>query len=171
MSIRWLGSLMAISAVALVGATQDTAHSTFSALGTQMTILVSSAQTNGTSATLRIVVPPGGGPPAAHVHSREDETFIVMSGHFRFWHGEKVEDGLPGSVLYLPRNEPHQFLNVGKTPGELIVTIVPGNFVNFFVEVAKRGITMPKDKAEFDRLSTDYGIRYVPSLAPTPTAK
>jgi mannose-6-phosphate isomerase-like protein (cupin superfamily) len=94
----------------------------FQMLGDKMTLAVTAAQTNGASLTIDATIPPGGGPPA-HIHTRGDETFVITQGHFRFWHGTGVIDALPGTVVYLPRNEPHQFRNVGSTPAELVVTL------------------------------------------------
>jgi quercetin dioxygenase-like cupin family protein len=133
-----------------------------------MKIEVPAAQTKGASSVMRVQVPPGVGPPAAHIHSREDETYIITRGHFRFWHGKQVVDAMPGSVVFLPRNEAHQWLNVGSTPGEHIMVISPAGLERFFLEVSKRGLTMPKDQAEFMRISAAYGIRYVASLMKHP---
>jgi mannose-6-phosphate isomerase-like protein (cupin superfamily) len=147
------------------GVGSDTMPASFQMLGTKMTIAVTAAQTNGTSVTIDDEIPPGGGPPA-HIHTREDETFVITQGHFRFWYGTHVIDALPGTVVYLPRNEPHQFRNVGRTLGELVVTIVPAGLERMFLTISERGLTVPKDKAEIVRLGREYGITYVASLAP-----
>lgn len=147
------------------GAGSDTMPVSFQMLGDKMTFEVTAAQTNGASVTIDDVVPPGGGPPA-HIHTREDETFVITQGHFRFWHGTHVIDALSGTVVYLPRNEPHQFRNVGSTPGELVVTIVPAGLERMFLAISERGLTVPKDEAEIVRLGREYGITYVPPFAP-----
>jgi len=136
----------------------------FDALGGKMAIVVSGSQTHGASSSVRMEIPPAGGPPAAHIHSREDETFVVVKGSFRFWHGRSVVDAGPGSVVFLPRNEPHQFRNVGTTTGDLICTIMPAGFERFFLEIGKRHLTLPKDQREFMKLSKQYRIRYAGSL-------
>lgn len=146
-------------------------HVTFVAFGGPMTLEVSGTESLGTSSTLRLFnILPGGGPPA-HIHTREDETYVVTQGHFRFWHGTRVLDAMPGSVVFLPRNEAHQWVNVGTTPGELILTVVPAGFERFFMEIGKRKLAMPKDSAEVIRLSTAYGITYVKPLAKQPSGK
>lgn len=128
-----------------------------------MTLEISSTDTNGASSTFLVKAPPNHG-PRAHIHTREDETYVITSGHFRFWSGTHVVDAMPGSVIFLPRNKPHQWLNVGKTTGELILTIVPGGLDRFFLEVSRRGLKVPKDRAEVDRLQAEYGIRAAPSF-------
>jgi len=142
----------------------------FTPWGGRMTLEISSTETNGASSTLRVESSPGYG-PRAHIHAREDETYVVARGHFRFWSGTHVVDAMPGSVIFLPRNEPHQWLNVGKTTGELIFTIVPGGLDRFFLEVSKRGLRLPKDRAVMDRIQAKYGIHPVPSLSSSASKK
>ncbi len=157
-----------IAVVALyivLGADNEKPPVSLQILGIKMILVVTAAQTKGASVTMEENVPPGAGPPA-HIHTREDETLTVTRGHFRFWHGTRVVDALPGTVVYFPRNEPHQFRNVGTTPGNLVVTIVPAGEERMFLAISERGLTIPKDQAEIVRLGSEYGITYVPSLAP-----
>jgi mannose-6-phosphate isomerase-like protein (cupin superfamily) len=157
---------IAVSALCVVlGADDDTTPVSFQMLGIKMILEVTAAQSNGASVTIEEEVPPGGGPPA-HIHTREDETIVVTQGHFRFWHGTRVVDALPGTVVYFPKNEPHQFRNVGSTPGDLVVTIMPAGLERMFLTISKSGLTIPKDQAEIVRLGSEYGITYVPPLAP-----
>jgi quercetin dioxygenase-like cupin family protein len=137
----------------------------FPILGEMITIVVPATQTNGASATIKVDVPPGGGPPA-HIHTREDEVFVVTQGHFRFWHGGMVADGEPGSVVYMPRNEAHQFRNVGTTAGSVVATIMPAGLEQMFLTISQRGLTAPKDLSELVALGKQYGITYVAPLAP-----
>ncbi len=148
-----------------VGAGSAVKPVSFQVLGGTMTIVVASAQTNGASATIEVDVPPGGGPPA-HIHTREDEIFVVTRGQFRFWHGTQVVDAQPGTVVYMPRNEPHQFRNVGTTTGSVVATIMPAGLEQMFLEMSRRGLSVPKDLPEIVRLGTQYGITYVRPLAP-----
>jgi mannose-6-phosphate isomerase-like protein (cupin superfamily) len=156
--------LAILGLVMTLGSNSANSHPSFiNAWGARMTLELSSTDTNGASSTFRVEAPPGRG-PRAHIHTREDETYVVTRGHFRFWIGTQVVDAMPGSVIFLPRNKPHQWLNVGKTTGEVIFTIVPGGLDRFFLEVNKRGLTVPKDRAEVDQLQAVYGIRPAPSF-------
>ena len=153
-----------------LGEGSDTMPASVQIFGEKLTFVVTAAETNGASVTFLDEVPPGGGPPA-HIHTREDETFVTTRGHFRFWHGTHVIDAMPGTVVYMPRNEPHQFLNVGSTPGELVITIVPSGLERMFLAIATRKLVVPKDQAEIVRLGAEYGITYVPPLAPQTTGQ
>ncbi len=157
--------MAAVAALCIVlGADNSTTPVSFQMLGIKMTLEVTATQSNGASASIEETVPPGGGPPA-HIHTREDETIVVTQGHFRFWHGTRVADALPGTVVYFPRNEPHQFRNVGSTPGTLVVTIMPAGLERMFLAISKSGLTIPKGQAEIVRLGRQYGISYVAPLA------
>lgn len=136
---------------------------TFRLPGATMKVLVSGARTNGASATLEATISSGAGPPA-HIHTREDETIVVTRGHFRFWRGAQAVDGGPGTVVYLPRNEAHQFINVGRTPGNVIITIVPAGLEQMFIAISQHRLTVSKDQAELLSLGSQYGITYVPAL-------
>lgn len=160
MKRKLCGALIVFALCALLTPPVGLAQS-FEAVGARMTIDVSGAQTHGRSATMRMVIPPGGGAPAAHVHSREDETYVVTRGTFRFWRGKSVIDAGPGSVVYFPRNVPHQFRNIGKASGEVAVTFVPAGLERFFLEIGQHHLTIPKDLNEINRLSRLYGIRIV----------
>ena len=126
--------------------------------GVQMTLEVASSATHGRSAILKLTVRPGDG-PAAHIHAREDETYIVLRGHFRFWHGNSVVDATDGDAIYLPRNEPHQWRNVGRTTGEEILIVSPAGLEQFFITAAARKLQMPRDLGAIQRLQAKYGIR------------
>jgi quercetin dioxygenase-like cupin family protein len=159
-----------IGVCAMLGATSDITPLSFQMLGNKMTIVVAATQTNGASVTIDVETPPGWGPPA-HIHTREDETFVVTRGHFRFWHGTQVIDALPGTVIYMPRNEPHQYINLDNTPGEVVITIVPAGLERMFLTISKGGLAVPKDLDEIVRLGGEYGITFVPPLAPQTPAK
>ncbi len=146
-----------------VAAAAEKPAPSFNMLGARMTLEISADRTSGRSSTLRVVVPPGLG-PAAHIHTREDEVYVITRGHFRFWHGKHVIDATPGTVVYLPRNEAHQWLNVGKTEGEHVMTVTPAGLERYFLEVSKRHLVLPKDRAQFIRLSSQYGITWVAPL-------
>ncbi|MEP9377382.1 cupin domain-containing protein [Aquabacter sp. CN5-332] len=97
-------------------------------------IMVRPDQVNGAYAILEQVIPPGKGPPL-HVHRHETEVFYIVEGTFEFRvAGDTLVVG-PGANVLGPRDIPHTFRNVGETPGRLVLTIIPGRFGNYFIEV------------------------------------
>ena len=55
--------------------------------GTEIILKADGKKSGGSVAVAEAVVQPGSGPPK-HVHTKEDETFYVLEGTFRLWHGD-----------------------------------------------------------------------------------
>src|SRR5215469_13229687 len=90
------------------------------ALGETVQIRLRRQQTQGAFALISCITPPRGGVPS-HVHSKEDETFIVLEGLYEFRVGDSVILGQPGTCLFGPRGIPHSYQNVGQNSGRLLV--------------------------------------------------
>ncbi|GAC1541473.1 MAG: hypothetical protein NVS3B16_05090 [Vulcanimicrobiaceae bacterium] len=69
--------------VATLGVDNDARSRVLHVNGNAMTLVTDAPDTDGKSVTISAVFPPGGG-PRPHVHTREDETYVVVRGHFRF---------------------------------------------------------------------------------------
>src|SRR5438034_9212204 len=65
-------------------------------------------QTQGRYAVMELLAPKGFASPL-HIHRREDELFVVLSGEVRVQHGEAVIEAVAGSVVYGPRDVAHAF--------------------------------------------------------------
>jgi mannose-6-phosphate isomerase-like protein (cupin superfamily) len=113
------------------------------------------------------VTKPGMG-PSLHVHAGTDEVFYVVEGAIRIWRGEEVIDAGPGAVALMPKGLPHTFQSLGPKPSRIVVTIMPEGFERFFEEVDARGLRMPRDKAEVDKLAAEFGLTI---LGPPPGAQ
>jgi quercetin dioxygenase-like cupin family protein len=117
-------------------------------------MLVRSEQVNGAYAVLEQEFPSGKGPPL-HVHRHETEIFYVVSGEFEFRVGGDVVMGKAGTSAACPRDIPHTFRNVGADTARLLVTIIPGNFGNFFLEA---DAVADDDHAAIRVLAAKYGV-------------
>ena len=137
----------------------------FSAFGLRMRVEVSSASTGGAMSTTRVVSPPGGGPPA-QVHTREDEVFVILRGHYRFWQkGMPTIDAPPGTLVRQHRGMVHQYRNVSASEGEHVLICLPGGLEGLFETVAKEGLVLPKDMGRVITLSAGYGLTYRAPIA------
>jgi len=106
----------------------------YSVVGDRYTFLLTGAQTDGAYFVFEAFVPPGSGPPP-HVHHREDEAFYVIDGEFEFTvAGAAIRVGA-GEFVIGRRDVPHNFKNVGSTPGRMIITLTPAGLENFFSEI------------------------------------
>ena len=133
-------------------------------MGLKMFVEVSSAETKGATAVVRVFVPAGAG-AAPHVHSREDEVFTIVRGHYRFRHGDEEIDAPAGTTIFLPRGELHTFRNIGPEPGEHVLTLIPGGLEKLFREISAADLQMPRDKARLAEMAAKYGVRFLPPEA------
>lgn len=88
-------------------------------------------QSNGWLMAGMLTAPPDNGPPI-HTHRDEDEILTVLDGRFAFFADGVWTEGGPGTTVYLPRNKPHAFRNVGTTHGKLYVLANSAGLENFF---------------------------------------
>ncbi len=81
-------------------------------------------------------------PPGCHVrehlHDRNDEVIVVLSGS-----GEAVLDTgthpmVPGTTLFLGRNRRHKLCNTGTEDMTLLWLIMPGGLEDFFAAIGRK---------------------------------
>lgn len=96
--------------------------------------LIPEAATGGALSAFRSTMPQGAGPPR-HVHSCENETFLVLDGEVLFEvGGERLVAG-PGASIFLPRGVAHAF-RVQSPVAVMLGLITPGAFEAFFRELS-----------------------------------
>lgn len=92
------------------------------------------SETDGAYAILEQQIPAGHGPPL-HVHRHETEIFYILEGEFEVTIGEQKVQASAGALVVGPRDICHTFRNVGSSEGRLLLTVIPGRFANYFIEV------------------------------------
>jgi len=102
--------------------------------GDLYSMLVTGKESNNVFFQFEAFVPEGGGPPP-HIHSREDETFYVISGNLEILLGDKTHLAKAGDFVYIPRGTVHRFKNIGKEMAVQLVTFSPAGVEKFFEEV------------------------------------
>jgi quercetin dioxygenase-like cupin family protein len=105
------------------------------AFGDIMTVMLGGEQTGNQLSILFDVTPPGGGPPL-HVHHRDDEIMLVTEGRISYCVNGEWTEVAPGGVVYLPRDVPHCYRNVGDAPSRQWVISTPSGFEVFFSRCA-----------------------------------
>ncbi|MFC7331012.1 cupin domain-containing protein [Marinactinospora rubrisoli] len=99
--------------------------------------------------------------PPFHLHTREDEIWIVNSGRFRFWIGGEslatatTYDVGPGGVVYGPRNVPHTFQSIDGA-GDVSLLWNPAAAQSYFLGVGEAETR--EDFEHLDRLEA-VGVR------------
>lgn len=148
---------MAEQAVTLHRAGEGTENNAF---GLPRVLLIRGGETGGAASQWIERVPAGHGPPL-HIHRGERELFRVLSGRFHFWSDDDVLEVAAGDTLMVPPGTRHTFANVGEAEGQLLVTMVPGGFEEFFAAVEARGLTPDGGMAAILELADQYGMEIV----------
>lgn len=121
--------------------------------------------TDGKYAMFEAVVSPGGGPPP-HIHSREEEAFLVLEGEIAFQIGEQRLVATAGTFANMPVGSLHSFKNESGNPAKMLISVAPAGLEQMFFEVGQPvepGATsapMPT-KADIEKLlavAPRYGI-------------
>ena len=123
-------------------------------LGNPWIIKASREDTGGSLAVIEGEFRPTSGAPA-HVHRQHEETFYVLSGEFLFHLGTQQVSASAGTFVFVPRDVPHAFENVGKGPGRILSILTPGGYEQFFEELAQLP-PGPPDPARFQRIFEKY---------------
>lgn len=129
-------------------------------VGSQFFHKVKSQDTNGVFSVIEIVTPPGKG-VSLHVHEREDELVYLLEGEIEVTLGDQTMKAVPGVMALLPRGIPHGFTSIGDQPSRLLDTILPGEFDNYFVELAALFAAGEPSDEQVDALSVKYAIKYL----------
>jgi quercetin dioxygenase-like cupin family protein len=79
-----------------------------------------------------------------HTHTREDETYHVVSGELEVIVGEEVFVLKEGDALMAPRGIPHQLRNSGNAENHYLLVFSPSGIENFFRAMA---VPAPNDAA------------------------
>lgn len=140
----------------------------FSSPGIVFDILVSDAESKGSIVIAEFQALPGCEPPR-HVHSREDEIFMISEGEITFFIGDDIVQGKGGDTIFLPRNVPHHFV-ITSSYMKATVMATPSNIEHFFrsISVPYEGDTVPAaqipTQAEVDHFvhqTMAYGMQFV----------
>lgn len=64
--------------------------------------------------------------PGPHFHRSISESFFILSGTIRLFHGDHWVDGRPGDFLYVPQGARHGFRNESGEPASMLLLFTPG---------------------------------------------
>lgn len=137
-----------------------------------LTIITYASETNGAFSLVKNVMRKGFEPPL-HVHTKEDESNLILKGEILFTVGDKAIHARTGDYIHLPKNVPHTFQLLTDT-AETLLVITPGGFEKMFIECSRPALAMelpplgekpPKDFFErIKNVSEALGTVILPSL-------
>ncbi|MBP2238503.1 mannose-6-phosphate isomerase-like protein (cupin superfamily) [Sinorhizobium kostiense] len=133
--------------------------------GVKYSTILSTEATGGKMSIVDSLSPVGSGPPR-HVHEREDEIFVIVTGRCKFWlEGEELSRG-PGETVFIPRGSEHTFQIVGDVPCRHLVILTPGGFEGFFTEMAAGQYSVATDMPAIMEAAGRHHLRFTgPPLA------
>ena len=123
-------------------------------------VCLSGADTGGAFCLLEISLAPGMAVPR-HTHTREDESYYVLSGELEVIVEDKVFVLRVGDSLIAPRDIPHQVRNSGSTENHYLLIFSPSGFEEFIMAT---GVPAP-DNAVAPTEPPAVAVRNVHELA------
>ncbi len=127
-------------------------------LGTKVTVLASSAATQGYEITLQ-QGDEGTGPPLHH-HDW-DESFFVLKGQIEFSYGNKTVMCLPGTLVHVPGGTEHGF-RYGPGGGEMFELTGQGSMATRMFTALSREIPQgPPDIPKVQEVLKQNGVTVV----------
>ena len=108
-------------------------------------------------------LPPRTSGPGLHVHSREDEAIYVAEGVLTLRVGDEVLTAPAGTVVWLPRGEPHTFANLSDEPVRTFGVITPAGLEGMFRETEEYAASLdgPPDLARMAEIAVRYGVTHL----------
>ena len=136
----------------------------FRALGTTYKVLGGSV--SGSAAVVEHTLEAKSLGAPMHMHTRENEISYVLEGELSVIQNGEVQTAGPGQYIVKPKEIFHTFWNAGDQRIRFIEIISPGNFENYFAEVAP--FLLPGKPPQFDKLAetaVKYGLIIDPGAA------
>ncbi|MFO0914779.1 MAG: cupin domain-containing protein [Pirellulales bacterium] len=127
--------------------------------------LATGEDTDGKYCTFEAIVPPGSGPPP-HIHSREEESFLVVEGEMTFQLGEDRIVASAGTFLNMPVGSLHCFKNESSKVARMLISVAPAGLEKMFFEVGQpladdQEMAPPPSPADIEKLlaaAPRYGV-------------
>jgi len=126
--------------------------------GSTLSLLLDGAATDGRLMVGRFDVSRGEAPPY-HVHSSEDEVFMLIKGTALVWADDQESELTEGGIVFLPRQVPHSY-RITSEKADLLIITTPAGIEGMFRETGRdRSTPRPPDFAVTPRpdVATKYG--------------
>ena len=131
-------------------------------------VIATGEQTGGAYAMFELIGPPGDEVPM-HVHTEEDEAFLLIEGEMTVWVGGDVRVLHAGDYALMPRHVVHCYKVTGDIPARWLGITSPAGFEKYVVEISDPAAErrMPDftgfDAAKMEalgRISEKYGVTF-----------
>ncbi|MET7398687.1 cupin domain-containing protein [Dactylosporangium sp. NPDC005572] len=127
------------------------------AIGLGITMKTDGKSTHDAYSLFEYAIPPRTDGPPAHIHTREDESFVCLAGKLDVHlGGEDFTLGM-GDYLYLPRDVVHAFRNTYDEEARVISVVSPAGLERYYSALAELP-PGPKDITRIKAIMADFGI-------------
>jgi len=109
--------------------------------GGMFSVLLDGAATDGQLTVGRFAVAKGEAPPY-HMHTREDEIFMLIKGTALVWSDDQEHELSEGGIVFLPKNVPHGYRITSDT-ADLLMICTPSGIEGMFRQ-AGRDLAEPR---------------------------
>jgi mannose-6-phosphate isomerase-like protein (cupin superfamily) len=99
--------------------------------GERFIIRTSIAETEGLYSMLELVADPRNGVPL-HVHTNEEEHFVVLEGSLHLVQGDRTVELSAGDTATVKRGTPHAWGNLSDRPVRMLIIFSPGHHEKTF---------------------------------------
>lgn len=138
---------------------RDAGH-VFDVMGSAMSYKVTAEETGGAYSLAVEVTPAHSGLPL-HVHHREDEAMYILEGEYEIQCGDEVFRATADTFVFLPRDIPNGYQNVGDAPGRFIHITSPGGFEKLIEQTSLLCASGEPDMQRVKEIAKQYGIEFV----------
>jgi quercetin dioxygenase-like cupin family protein len=128
-------------------------------MGNELRLILSSIDTGGVMELVELNAVPGVGIPP-HMHTREDEVFMLLEGQVEFYVNGQTRLLGPGATLLGARNVPHGYQVVGDKPCRMYFTVTPAQLEPMFDQLAALS---PPEPESISRICGKFGIEILPA--------
>ena len=128
--------------------------------GVRFGFIVDADETGGAVAIVECEIPPRT-LVKHHLHTKEDEFSVILSGRLGVRLGDKDFEVGPGDHLVKPRGIAHAIWNAGSEPAKLVEILAPGGFERYFEEIEPVLAGRQGDAKYFYELAKRYGIEVI----------
>ena len=127
------------------------------AIGLNITMKANGSATRDAYSLFEYAIPPETNGPPAHLHTREDESFICLAGKLDVHLGGEDFTLSAGDYLYLPRDVVHTFRNTYDEESRVISVVSPAGLEGYYQALAELP-PGPKDITMIQKIMVEFGI-------------
>lgn len=132
-------------------------------------IVATGKHTGGAYAIFELLGPPGDEVPL-HVHTDEDEAFLILEGEMTVWVGDEMRVLQPADYALMPRNVVHCYQVTSDIPARWLGITSPAGFEDYVVEVSEAAAERrlpdfqgydPERIATVGQIAQKYGVTFL----------